>query len=170
MGEKRRGRALTAFLVVAVGASGAACGTDPESPPSPYVNAAEVCEGLFAGRLEGTVQAVAGGTVFHRDEGDGLGKVIEKVEEYYASGRSWSAKQKLCDVSIKGAFYNTGTEISFSIYAPSDVGDPRNPEGVRRFLLGREAVASARGAGLYFECVSPKLEGSERFPARIRGG
>ncbi|MFJ1589717.1 hypothetical protein ACIOD0_05590 [Kitasatospora albolonga] len=170
MGGKRRGRVLTAFLVVAVGASGAACGTDPEPPPSPYVNAAEVCEGVFAGRLEKTVQEVTGGTVFNRSEAGSMGKVIEEIKKGHASGRSWSTGQKLCNMSVKGIPSDERASVSFNIYAPRDVGDPRNPEGARRFLLGREAVANTRWASLYFECVSPQLEKSDRFPARIRGG
>ncbi|MFD3971982.1 hypothetical protein [Streptomyces cyaneofuscatus] len=96
--------------------------------------------------------------------------MIEKIKEGYASDRTWSTSEKLCQIPVKGISSRERTALSFSIYAPQDVGDPRNPEGTRLFPLGKEAVARAGSAGLYFECVSPRIEGSERAPARIRGG
>lgn len=167
--ESRYRTVLMAALVVTAGFGGAACGSDPEPEPS-FVGAAEVCQGVFPDRMEKTVEAVTGATSFERRAGGGMARVIEKIKEGYASDRTWSTSEKLCQISAKGVSSRERTSLSFSIYAPQDVGDPRNPDGVRLFPLGKEAVAGARSAGLYFECVSPRLEGSERVPARIRGG
>ncbi|MBT2461699.1 hypothetical protein J7E92_08575 [Streptomyces sp. ISL-63] len=120
--------------------------------------------------MEKTVEAVAGTTSFERRVGGGMARVIEKIKEGYASDRTWSTSEELCQISGKGVGSRERPSLSFSIYAPQDVGDPRNPEGTRLFALGKEAVANTRSAGLYFECMSPRLEGSERVPARIRGG
>lgn len=99
-----------------------------------------------------------------------MDKVIEKIKEGYASDRSWLIKQNLCEMSVKGGSFLDATAISFSVYEPQDVGDPRRPAGTRLFLLGKEAVANTRSAGLYFECVGPQIEGSGRIPVRVRGG
>ncbi|MFE6700809.1 hypothetical protein [Streptomyces sp. NPDC057718] len=133
------------------------------------MSAAEVCDGVFAGQLEKTVQFVAGGKSFERRT-SGIGVVIDNIKEGRTSGRSWLTSQELCEISVKEKPSRDAIVISFSGYASEDVGDLRNPEGTRRFSLGREAVANTRSAGLFFECVSPQLEGSERSPARIRGG
>ncbi|MEI7034962.1 hypothetical protein [Streptomyces pratensis] len=169
VGEARYRRALTAALVVTIGVGGVACGSDSDSQ-SPHVDASQVCDGIFAGRLENTLQAVAGGTLFGRRSADSVERVIQKIKEGYASDRSWLTSQKLCEITVEGESPRDATVISFSIYAPQDVGDPGDPEGTLRFPLGKEAVARTRSAGLYFECVSPQVEGSKDRPVRIRGG
>ncbi|MFD0038116.1 hypothetical protein ACFVIZ_10780 [Streptomyces anulatus] len=163
----RNGKNLIAGLLVAVCAT--ACSTDPE-PQSPYVNAAEVCDGVFAGDLAKTVETVTGATSFERRAGGGMEQLIEEIEKGYTSGRSWSPRKELCEMAGKGGRSGAETTLSFHIYAPQDVNYPGNPEGTKRFSLGKEAVANVRSAGIYFECVSPQFEGSKNRPARIYGG
>ncbi|MFJ3970564.1 MULTISPECIES: hypothetical protein [unclassified Streptomyces] len=163
----RNGKTLIAGLLLAVCAT--ACSSDPE-PQSPYVNAAEVCDGVFAGDLEKTVETVTGATSFERRAGGGMGDVVEEIQKGYASGRSWSPREELCEMAAKGSRSGEETTLAFHIYAPQDVNYPGNPEGAKRFSLGKEAVANVRSAGIYFECVSPRLDGSKNEPARIYGG
>ncbi|MFD4018639.1 hypothetical protein [Streptomyces sindenensis] len=163
----RNGKTLIAGLLLAVCAT--ACSSDPE-PQSPYVNAAEVCDGVFAGDLEKTVETVTGATSFERRASGGMGDVIEEIQKGYASGRSWSPREELCEMAAKGSRSGEETTLAFHIYAPQDVNYPGNPEGTKRFSLGKEAVANVRSAGIYFECVSPRLDGSKNEPARIYGG
>ncbi|MGQ4731965.1 hypothetical protein ACUN3E_30475 [Streptomyces sp. Ju416(a)] len=163
----RNGKTLIAGLLLAVCAT--ACSSDPE-PQSPYVDAAEVCDGVFAGDLEKTVETVTGATSFERRAGGGMGDVVEEIQKGYASGRSWSPREELCEMAAKGSRSGEETTLAFHIYAPQDVNYPGNPEGTKRFSLGKEAVANVRSAGIYFECVSPRLDGSKNEPARIYGG
>lgn len=167
MGVNRNGKNLIAGLLVAVCAT--ACSSGPE-PQSPYVNAAEVCDEVFAGGLEKTVESVTGATSFERRAGGGVEQLIEKIKKGYASDRSWSPREELCEMAAKGGRSTEDTTLSFHIYAPQDVNYPGNPEGAKRFSLGKEAVANVRSAGIYFECVSPRLDGSKNRPARIYGG
>ncbi|PVC92717.1 hypothetical protein DBP12_22140 [Streptomyces sp. CS014] len=167
MGVNRNGKTLIAGLLLAVCAT--ACSSDPE-PQSPYVDAAEVCDGVFAGDLEKTVETVTGATSFERRAGGGMGDVVEEIQKGYASGRSWSPREELCEMAAKGSRSGEETTLAFHIYAPQDVNYPGNPEGTKRFSLGKEAVANVRSAGIYFECVSPRLDGSKNEPARIYGG
>ncbi|MFE3386498.1 hypothetical protein [Streptomyces anulatus] len=163
----RNGKNLIAGLLVAVCAT--ACSSDPEPQP-PYVNAAEVCDGVFAGDLAKTVETVTGATSFERRAGGGMEQLIEEIEKGYTSGRSWSPRKELCEMAAKGGRSGAETTLAFHIYAPQDVNYPGNPEGTKRFSLGKEAVANVRSAGIYFECVSPQLKGSKNRPARIYGG
>ncbi|MFJ9139497.1 MULTISPECIES: hypothetical protein [Streptomyces] len=167
MGVNRIRNNLIVGLLLAVCVT--ACSSDPE-PQSPYVNAAEVCEGVFAGGLEKTVETVTGATSFERRAGGGMNRLIEKIEKGYASGRSWSPREDLCEMATKWSRNGEETVLAFHIYAPQDVNYPGNPEGAKRFSLGKEAVANVRSAGIYFECVSPQLDGSKNHPARIYGG
>ncbi|MEU5328666.1 MULTISPECIES: hypothetical protein [Streptomyces] len=163
----RSGKTLIAGLLVALCAT--ACSSDPE-PQSPYVHAAEVCEGVFAGDLEKTVETVTGATSFERRPGGGMDRLIETIEKEYAPGRNWSPGGDLCEMAAKGSRSTDETALRFHIYAPHDVNYPGSAEGERRFSLGKEAVANVRSAGIYFECVSPRLDGSKNRPARIYGG
>ncbi|WP_143663789.1 hypothetical protein [Streptomyces sp. rh34] len=163
----RNGKTLVAGLVAALCAT--ACASDPE-PQSPYVKAAEVCEGVFAGGLEKTVEAVAGAPSFERRAGGGMDRLIENIEKGYASGRNWAPGGELCELDAKGSGSREDTALAFHIYAPHDVNYPGSTEGERRFSLGKEALANTRSAGIYFECVSPRLDGSKNRPARIYGG
>lgn len=167
MSVNRNGKTLIAGLVVALCAT--ACASDPE-PQSPYVKAAEACEGVFAGGLENTVEAVAGGTLFERRADGGMDRLVEKIEKGYASGRQWAPGGDLCELDAKGSGSQEDTALAFHLYAPHDVNYPGSAEGERRFSLGKEALANTRSAGLYFECVSPRLDGSKDRPARIYGG
>ncbi|WP_143673757.1 hypothetical protein [Streptomyces sp. or20] len=165
----RNGKNLIAGLLLAVCAT--ACSSDPDpEPQSPYVKAAEVCDGVFAGDLAKTVETVTGATSFERRAGGGMEQLIEEIEKGYASGRSWSPRKELCEMAAKGGRSGAETTLAFHIYAPQDVNYPGNPEGTMRFSLGKEAVANVRSAGIYFECVSPQLEGSKNRPGRIYGG
>ncbi|MFF8439321.1 hypothetical protein ACF07U_00380 [Streptomyces californicus] len=166
-GVIRNGKALVAGLLAAVCAT--ACSSDQE-PQSPYVNAAEVCEGVFAGGLERTVEAVTGATSFERRPGGRMDRLIEAIEKGYASGRSWAPGGELCEMAAKGSRSRNETVLRFHMYAPHDVNYPGSAVGERRFSLGKEAVANFHSAGIYFECVSPRLDGSKSRPARIYGG
>ncbi|MEV7871026.1 hypothetical protein AB0P17_34125 [Streptomyces sp. NPDC088124] len=153
-------------VVLALGAVAVACGSGGEDE-SPYVGAAEVCDGVFAGPLEKTIESVTGATSFSRLTGEGVGRVSENIKDGHASGRSWTVGEKLCKIPAKGTSSRENATIDFSIYAPQDIGDPKPREGSRFFALGTEAVASPRGARVYFECVSPQMKGSDEQPARI---
>ncbi|MFE9700101.1 hypothetical protein [Streptomyces sp. NPDC006270] len=167
MDVNRNGKTFIAGLVVVFSAT--ACASDPE-PPSPYVEAAEVCDGLFGGVLEKTVESVTGATSFKRQASGGTDRLIEKIEKEYATGRNWSPGGDLCEMAAKGSRSADETALRFHIYAPQDVNYPGSAEGERRFALGEEALANTRSAGIYFECVSPRLDGSKNRPARIYGG
>lgn len=159
---------LIAGLVVALFA--AACTSNSGKSQPSYEGAGEVCEGVFAGRLEKAVEAVTGATSFERRAGGGMDRLIEAIEKGYASGRKWAPGGELCKIPPKGTNDDDQATLAFHIYAPQDVNDSGSRKGERRFALGEEAIANSLYAGIYFECVSPRLDGSRSRPARIYGG
>ncbi|MFD3742719.1 hypothetical protein [Streptomyces sp. NPDC058629] len=167
----RAGRMIAAVgLVLAMGVGGAACGSDGGGEEDPFVGAAEVCNGLFAGPLAKKVESVTGDTVFRRSGPGRMGGVVDALKRGHESGRSWAAGAELCRLSPKGGGLRDRGVLSFSMYAPQDVGDRRLPEGWQLYTMGKQSEVGPGGASLYFECVSPQLKGSENTPLRIRGG
>ncbi|MET7503110.1 hypothetical protein [Streptomyces microflavus] len=157
--------------VLAMGACGAACGSDgDDEAEDPFVGAAEVCNGLFAGPLAKKVESVTGDTVFRRSGPERMGGVVDALKRGHKSGRSWVTGAELCRLSPKGGGTRDRGALSFSMYAPQDVGDRRLPEGWQLYAMGKQSEVGPGGASLYFECVSPQLKGSEATPLRIRGG
>ncbi|MFD3786302.1 hypothetical protein [Streptomyces cyaneofuscatus] len=171
MGSVRAGRLFaTVGLALVMGAGGAACGSGDSAAEEPFVGAAEVCDGLFAGPLAKEVESVTGDTVFHRSGPGKMGRVADALRRGHESGRSWATGAELCRLSPKGGGSRDRGELRFSMYAPQDVGDLRLPEGWQLYTLGKQSEVGPGGASLYFECVSPQMKGSEETPLRIRGG
>lgn len=170
MGSVRAGRLLVAVgLVLAVGAVGVACGSDKKEKEDPFVGAAEVCDGLFAGPLAKKVESVTGDTVFFRKGTKGLDNVVEALERGHASGRSWATGADLCPLDPKGGRLGDGGGLKFAMYAPQDVKDSRVSAGAELYRMGKKAVVTHESASLYLECVSPQVKGSNTDPLRIIG-
>ncbi|WP_326603984.1 hypothetical protein OG930_16565 [Streptomyces sp. NBC_01799] len=170
VGSVRARRLLIAVgLVLAMGAGGVACGSDEKAEEDPFVGAAEVCDGLFAGPLAKKVESVTGDTVFFSSGTKGLDNVVEALKRGYASGRSWATGAELCALSPKGGAVGDGGGLKFSMYAPQDVDDPRMSDGSELYTMGKRSEARSGGASLYFECASPQVKGSSENPLRIYG-
>lgn len=169
----RGGSALSiAVFVLVFGVGAAGCISDrPEEPEGPlYVGAEEVCDGLFAGPMAKKVESVTDATVFGRSGAHGMQDVVEALKEGYASGHSWAGGDKLCVLDPKGGKQGDVGGLSFSMYAPQDVRDIRPSADIDYYPMGKLSEVGRGNAGLYFECVSPHLKGSEETPLRIAGG
>ncbi|GGY97011.1 hypothetical protein CP967_21590 [Streptomyces nitrosporeus] len=163
-------RALTAAgAALLLGAGSVACAADEEEHPQ-FVGADEVCGGLFAGPTAEMVEKVTEEKVFFWKSDKGMGRVVTALEEGYESGRSWARGGRLCALSPKGARQTDRGGISYSMYAPQDVEDEGLPAGAELYTMGVQSSVRKGGASLYFECTSPRLEGSDRTPLRVYGG
>ena len=141
-----------------------------ESERKPYVRADEVCDGLFVGRLAGMVEDVTGHKIFS-GASNGMKDVVESLKTGYASGHLWAAGDTLCRLSPKGARpTDVSGEVAFSMYHPADLEEEAPSSAIKRYGMGKIATSGQGGASLYFECVTPKLQGSEESPLRIAGG
>ncbi|MEW2071656.1 hypothetical protein [Streptomyces sp. NPDC007346] len=140
VGSARAGRLVAAVgLVLAVGAGGAACGSGDDAAEEPFVGAAEVCDGLFAGPLAKKVESVTGDTVFHRSGPGKLDGVVDALRRGHESGNDWATGAELCRLSPKGGGSRDRGALSFSMYAPQDVGDLRLPEGWELYSMGKQS-------------------------------
>lgn len=164
-------RTVMVACVLCLGMGSVSCASSEKVPErKQYVGAAEVCDGLFAGRLAGMIEEVTGYKVFSGTPGK-MSDVINALKEGYASGDSWAAGDTLCSLSPKGARpTDPRGEVAFSMYHPSDLEDQAPSDDVKRYEMGEIATSGSGGASLYFECATPMLKGSEERPLRIAGG
>ncbi|MEU9317526.1 hypothetical protein [Streptomyces sp. NPDC048295] len=151
---------------MAVGAGAVGCGGEEKTPD--YVGAEEVCDALFQGPLAKKVESVTGATSFAWTGTKGYDRVVEGLKTGYTSGHRWAAGGELCTLSPKRGALADKSRISFDMYAPQDLNDPYAKDG-HYYTLGKRSQAAPRGASLYFECVSPQIEGSKERPLRVSG-
>ncbi|MFE6491888.1 hypothetical protein [Streptomyces sp. NPDC057748] len=168
--ERVRARRLlvTAGLILALGAGGVACTSDEEEP-EPFVGSGEICGGLFAGPSAEMVEKVTEEKLFLRYGDKGMGNVVAALKEGYESGRPWAPGGEVCRLSPKGARQTDRAGVEYSMYAPKDVADDGAKDGEELYTMGVQSLVARGGAAIYFECVSPQLEGSAQNPLRIYG-
>lgn len=152
--------------VLAVLFGGAACSTDEPSP----VGADKVCDGLFSGRMEKTVESVIGATSFLRPvSNSGMERISDDLKKAYERGRSWSVGAELCWIRPSGDGPSDSVSLDFSMYAPDDLDGPGKSSRGLYYAVGKHSVAGPADAALYFECTSPRFKGSVKYPLRIVG-
>ncbi|MEV6204281.1 hypothetical protein AB0M64_30545 [Streptomyces sp. NPDC051771] len=59
--------------------------------------------------------------------------------------------------------------IRFGFYGHDDLLGDVHPRGLHPYAMGVEAHSGPKKAYLFLTCVTPRLEGSDKHPARIRG-
>ncbi|MEU0147896.1 hypothetical protein ABZ119_18365 [Streptomyces sp. NPDC006288] len=160
---------MAAGLVVALGAGNAACASEEEAKEETFVGAEEVCGDVFAGPLAEMVEKVTGDKLFFRKGPEGVERVVAALKEGYASGRPWAGGAELCRLDPKDSAQTDHGGAKFTMYAPQDVEDEGLPAGYELYTMGVQSSVGRGGAGLYFECVSPQLKGSDKTPLRIHG-
>ncbi|MEV6307718.1 hypothetical protein AB0M10_03845 [Streptomyces sp. NPDC051840] len=164
-------RWLTAAgLVMVLSAGSVACAAEEEKPYDPFVGAEQVCGDVFSGSLAGMVEKATGDKLFFEKSPEGMEKTVAALKEAYKSGRSWGAVNTLCELSPKGAKQTDRGGVKFSMYAPQDVEDEGLPAGQEPYTMGVQSSVGRGNAGLYFECVTPQLKGSDKAPLRVHGG
>ncbi|WP_405687482.1 hypothetical protein [Streptomyces sp. NBC_00057] len=160
---------MAAGLVLALGAGGVACASGEEEHAD-FVGAGEVCGGLFAGPLAEMVEKVTEEKVFFWRDAKGMERTVAALKEGYESGRPWASGDDVCKLVPKGGRLGDDAEIGYSMYAPEDVEDYGPPAGGELYTMGVQSSVRRGGANLYFKCVSPQLDGSDKTPLRIQGG
>ncbi|WP_157877337.1 hypothetical protein [Streptomyces odonnellii] len=153
------------MLVLGLGVS--ACGGGESEEPR-FTGAGKLCGSVFSDDAMTAVETAIGDTTFWRDNG-ALDSVVAKLKDLYTDGQDvYTSAGAFCD--IKGQGRDSGRmNISFGLYKPDDVVDRGHASDQRSYELGKRAVAGAKNSSLYFECVSPQLDGSDKDPARIQG-
>jgi hypothetical protein len=162
-------RAIGVGVALPLGAGTTACGGEEPKEPPRYVSASQVCDGVFRARAADAVERLMGVGPYGNTGRGAVERVADALQNGYESGRSWTHASELCPLEPKGSGTFDQSSLDFSIYAPGDIGPGGLAEGERAYNMGTEAEAGPRGARLYFECVSPRLKGSDERPARVFG-
>ncbi|MFD8969632.1 hypothetical protein ACFV0C_32435 [Streptomyces sp. NPDC059568] len=153
--------------MLAFGLGVSACGGSESEEPR-FVDAGKLCGSVFSDDAVAAVETAIGDTSFFATGDDKLGKVATAVKDLYADGQNvYTSAGEFC--VINGEKRGSGRmDISFGLYKPDDL-DRGHASDQRFYELGKLAVAGAKNSSLYFECVSPQLDGSDKDPARIQG-
>ncbi|MFJ2675275.1 hypothetical protein [Streptomyces sp. NPDC087525] len=160
-------RAAGAVLALSLGVS--ACGDGSEDERPAFAGAEKVCDGILSDNTARAVEAMVGDKTFHGTGDDALENTASAIKEFYAEdpgGRKYVGSKEFC--AFSGRMREAGSlEITFGIYRPDDVLGTDHAEDQRLYRLGKRALAGSERSYLYFECVSPQIDGSDEQPARI---
>jgi hypothetical protein len=163
---RRRDAALAATVSLALCFGATACGGD-EEPEVKRTAAEEQCGGVLSPAALTALEQVMGKQF--SDAGDATtDETVEQLRGDYGKRLNWSRGKQFCEISKTEGGVNSMT-VSFSLYAPDDLSGSNHAANLHAYPMGKEALAGAEDAYLYFECVSPELEGSKSRPARIAG-
>ncbi|MGW6741012.1 hypothetical protein ACWGDX_09780 [Streptomyces sp. NPDC055025] len=156
------------MLAFCLGVSACGGGESEEEPL--FVDAGKLCDSVFSDdAVVAALETTVGDTSFWRNGEGALDRVVAKLKSFYADGQDVYGAEEFC--RIKGEKRGSGRlNVSFALYKPDDVVDRGHSASQRFYELGKLAVAGSERSTLYFECVSPQLDGSDKDPARISGG
>ncbi|MFE1379440.1 hypothetical protein ACFW6S_10930 [Streptomyces sp. NPDC058740] len=143
-----------------------ACGGGEEAQ-SPRVTAAQQCDQTLSPGAAKALEALLGTEKFDAAPVGALDRAVGQLTEDYAQGKRRSTHPPMCRPSPADA--SVQLDIAFGLYDEDDLFGDAPPVGLHPYDMGREAQSGSDRAYVFVECVSPRLKGSERRPARIRG-
>lgn len=163
---RRRDAVLIATVSIALCFGATACGGNGEREVK-RTAANEQCGGLLSPVALKALERVMGKRF--SDAGDAaLDETVEQLRSDYGKRLNWSRSKQFCEISKTEDGVNSMV-VDFSLYASDDLSGSNHAANLDAYPMGKEALAGAEDAYLYFECVSPQLEGSKAGPARIVG-
>jgi hypothetical protein len=163
---RRRDAVLAATVSIALCFGATACGGNDE-PAAKRTAAKDQCGGVLSPAALTALEQVMGKQF--SDAADATAdETVEQLRSDYGKRLNWSRGKQFCEISKTDGGVNSMT-VSFSLYAPDDLSGSNHAANLHAYPMGKEALAGAEDAYLYFECVSPELEGSKSRPARVAG-
>lgn len=149
-------------LAIALGFVVSACGGEGDEP----LDATRVCGGLFSGQAAKSLENLTDATSFEHTVTDGLSETEKFLKSEYRKNVNWSRSSSTLCVAAREE-RGHAIRMNVDVYAPWDVTDKHHPLGVDAYRVGKKAWAGVTRSDVYFECVSPKLEGSAARPLRV---
>ncbi|MEU2656178.1 hypothetical protein ABZ615_12730 [Streptomyces sp. NPDC007325] len=92
---------------------------------------------------------------------------MDELVRDHATAKGLTLNPPMCRVNPPAG--KERVDIRFGLYADDDLFEDVHPRGLHPYDMGVEAQSGPKKAYLFVRCVSPRLEGSEKRPARIRG-
>ncbi|MET9350418.1 hypothetical protein [Streptomyces termitum] len=104
---------------------------------------------------------------FHNAPWGGLERSADELIRDYATTRRMTLNEPMCNIS---ADTSPGVvNIRFGLYESDDLFGDAEVWELHPYDMGVEARSGPDRAYIFFTCVSPRLEGSDKSPARIKG-
>ncbi|MEU2505549.1 hypothetical protein ABZ621_12625 [Streptomyces sp. NPDC007863] len=151
---------------VAVCLLATACGAAEEPEPE-RVTAGQQCDDTLSPDAARALETVLRTKRFDHDPRGGLERGAKELVRDYETSWGLTLNPPMCRVNPP-----TGIErvdLRFGLYVDDDLFEDVHPRGLHPYDMGVEAQSGPRKAYLFVRCVSPRLKGSDKRPARIRG-
>ncbi|MFD0368807.1 hypothetical protein [Streptomyces sp. NPDC127114] len=97
----------------------------------------------------------------------GLARAEGQLIEDYGQRERRSQHRPMCRPASSGGMGRVA--IRFGLYRDDDLFGDIRVRGLHPYVMGREARSGPEKAYLFVMCASPRLQGSDRTPARIMG-
>ncbi|WP_189945808.1 hypothetical protein [Streptomyces roseolus] len=144
----------------------AACGAAEEPEPE-RVTAERQCDDTLSPDAARALERVLETKRFEHDPRGGLERGANELVRDYKTARGLTLNPPVCRANPP-----TGAErvdLRFGLYVDDDLFGDVHPRGLHPYDMGVEAQSGPKKAYLFVRCVSPRFEGSDKRPARIRG-
>ncbi|WP_170313824.1 hypothetical protein [Streptomyces filamentosus] len=145
-----------------------ACGRE-EQPEQERVTAEEQCDDTLTPEAARALETVLETEKFSHDPRGGLERVTNALVQDSGKPLSQTPYRLLCRATPPVGSSTDTVSIRFGFYGHEDLLGDVHPRGLHPYDMGVEAHSGPKKAYLFLTCVTPRLEGSDKSPARIRG-
>ncbi|MFK3729642.1 hypothetical protein ACI2LJ_05180 [Streptomyces sp. NPDC088090] len=143
-----------------------ACGAAEEPEPE-RVTAERQCDDALSSDAARALETVLKTKRFEHDPPGGLERGANELVRDHETARGLTLNRPIC--RVVPATGRERVDLRFGLYVEDDLLGDVHPRGLHPYDMGVEAQSGPRKAYLFVRCVSPRLEGSEKSPARVRG-
>ncbi|MFD6358908.1 hypothetical protein ACFWFX_03520 [Streptomyces roseolus] len=143
-----------------------ACGGGEEPEPE-RVTAAEQCDGTLSPVAARALTRVLGTQNFDDAPTGGLERVGGELTADHAATEGRTPRRSLCRASP--AVNSDAITVAFRLFRDVDLPGDQRAADMHPYDMGVAALSGPRRADLYVRCVSPRFQGSDKRPARIKG-
>ncbi|MFF5925138.1 hypothetical protein [Streptomyces hydrogenans] len=151
---------------MAVGLLVTACGGD-EAPEPERVTAVRQCDGTLSPDAARALEEVLRTKAFDDSPTGGLERSTAGLAADYAKGERRPPTHRLCRASPAAA--SSAVALQFRLYRDTELTRGSPVASLHPYAMGVEALSGPRKARLYVRCASPRLQESDRHPARVVG-
>ncbi|MEU3609324.1 hypothetical protein AB0E83_28320 [Streptomyces sp. NPDC035033] len=143
-----------------------ACGGEEEPEPE-RVTAEQQCDDTLSPDAARALETVLKTKRFSHDPRGGLERTTDALVADHEKGERRTPTHYLCKAN-PSELSDTVT-VEFRLYRDADLPGGARLAGLHPYEMGVEAMSGPRRARLYIRCTSPRLQGSDKRPARIMG-
>ncbi|MFI8320758.1 hypothetical protein [Streptomyces sp. NPDC085529] len=143
-----------------------ACGGGEEPEPE-RVRAEQQCDDTLSPEAARALETVLKTKRFDQAPRGGVERTANDLVGDHEAAKGLTLHRPMCRA---GSSTDTDrVDIRFGLYVEDELFGDVHPRGLHPYDMGVEAQSGPSKAYLFVRCVSPRLEGSGKRPARIRG-